>query len=167
MKRYMVLALMMVSAVALFANGTGELPARQDAVGDPIELSGTLEFVDGHPVLDTGDATYLLGAPRARWYEGELEAGGTMTVEGILQAEPVGPTTGLEVDGHVAVAAATYEGEDLAVADGPAGSRGARFADDSTRRGAGPAQDDARGRGPQGSPRGRGRDDAPQRTRRS
>ena len=167
MKRYTVLVLMMVSAAALFANGTGEFPARQSSVGDPIELSGTLEFVDGHPVLDTGDATYLLGAPRARWYEGELEAGGTMTVEGILQTEPVGPTAGLDVDGHVAVAAATYEGEDLTVADGPMGARGARFATDSDRRGGGPPQDDARGRGPQGSPRGRDRGDAPQRARRS
>ena len=167
MKRYMVMALMMASAAALFAHGAGEYSARPAAVGDPIELSGTLEFIDGHPVLETGDATYLLGAPRARWYEGELQAGGSMTVEGTLRSEPVGPTTGIEVDGHVAVSSATYEGEDLTVSKGPAGVRGGRFTAESNNRRSGAQQDDARAPGPQDSPRGRGRGDSTARGRRS
>jgi hypothetical protein len=116
-------------------------------------------------VLDTGEASYLLGAPRARWYEGELEAGGAMTVEGTLQSEPVGPTTNIDVAGHVAVSSATYEGEDLGVAEGPAGGRRARSAADSNGRGDRPGLDDG-GRGPQRSSRDRERADSPARGRR-
>jgi hypothetical protein len=171
MKRYMVLVLMMVSAAALFANGTGEetdasfgargrgpagLENRAVATGDPIELEGTLEFVDGHPVLNTGDSAYLLGAPRAGWYANTVEEGGDLSVAGTLRSEPVGPASEMDVDGHVAVTSATYDGQELSIAKGPSELSNGRFgarADDrgpTDRRGQAPGRGRAPSRGRRG-----------------
>ena len=163
MKRYMVLVLMMVSAAALFANGAGEQSERPLVTGEEIELTGTLEFVDGHPVLNADGSTYLLGAPRAGWYVDQIEEGGTITVEGYLQEEPVGPTTDVASDGHVAVTSATYNGEEISFENGmPGGARGRMGSWNEDDRGAGPSADDEWERGSRRSSRER----APARGRR-
>lgn len=158
MKRYAVLVLMMVSAAALFANGSAEatdggIPFRGREVGtaltgETVELTGTVAVVDGHPVLEADGETYVLGTPRAGWYADEIEEGMELTVEGVLQDHPEGPTTVAGTSGHIVVTAASTNGEPLELdlarpgfarerpdSASRAADRGRRVADDEVARG--------------------------------
>lgn len=108
MKRTVLMAVMMVSAVALFANGAQEPP--REPVWNPVEITGTVSVVDDYPVLTAGGQTYLLGAPRAAWYLDEIEEGQTITVRGHLVDDPA-IDVDVETDAHIAVDQAVVDGE--------------------------------------------------------
>lgn len=134
MKRTALFLVMIVSAAALFANGTGEAPA--DPPWNPIEITGTISVENDYPILTSGGTTYLLGAPRAAWYLDEIEEGQELTVRGHLVEEP---RIDVEVafDQHVLVDQVVLDGDVYPIAMGgprgradvPAG-RGPMFGDD-------------------------------------
>jgi hypothetical protein len=80
MKRTALAVVMMVSAVALFANGAQEND--WEPTWNPVEMTGTVSIVDDYPVLAANGRTYLLGAPRAAWYLGEVYPIGRMAAFG-------------------------------------------------------------------------------------
>lgn len=106
MKRTIIVVLMMVSAVALFANGGQET----GPVWNPVEISGTVSLVDDYPVLTSGRETYLLGAPRAAWYVDAIDGGLEVTIRGHLVEDPV-TDVAIETDGHIFVEQALVDGE--------------------------------------------------------
>lgn len=108
MKRTVLMAAMMVSAVALFANGAQEGP--REPVWNPVEITGTVSVVDDYPVLTADGETYLLGAPRAAWYLDEIDDGQTITVRGHLVDEPA-VEVDVETDAHIAVDQAIVDGQ--------------------------------------------------------
>lgn len=108
MKRTVLLAVMMVSAVALFANGAQE--DVREPVWNPVEITGTVSIVEDYPVLTARGTTYLLGTPRAAWYVDEIEDGQTITVRGHLVEDPA-VDVDVETDAHIAVDQAVVDGE--------------------------------------------------------
>ena len=108
MKRTALAVVMMVSAVALFANGAQEND--WEPTWNPVEMTGTVSIVDDYPVLTANGRTYLLGAPRAAWYLDEVEDGQSITVRGHLIDEPA-VEVDVETDAHIAVDQAVVDGE--------------------------------------------------------
>jgi len=167
MKRMALLGLMMVSAVALFANGAREID--REPVWNPVEITGTVSVVDGYPVLTARGDTYLLGAPRAAWYVDAIEDGQTVTIRGHLVEDPV-MEVDVEVDAHIAVDQAVVDGEVLVLGfrggmagrgpgfAGPGGMHGGRRMSPRGSYGR-PFSDDERDDRPYGDPWGR--DSAP------
>jgi len=173
MKRTILVLLMVASAAALFANGNAERPGAADLTGPDtlrsraafdedftpptdavftdVELTGTVEIVDGRAILTADGMTYLLAVPRIAWYEDEIEDGAVITVNGSLVEGVDHDQVDFEGDGYIAVDTVEINGEVLALgAPGGYGAYGTMrgtYADGDVPYGGRFSSDDWAGRG--------------------
>jgi hypothetical protein len=91
MKKIMVFAVgILFTAAGLFAEGTQEDPLA--AYRNRVNLTGSLQFENGFPVLNAGGKVYALIAPRFARDAYTLKPGLSLTVEGYVVQR--GPGTG-------------------------------------------------------------------------
>lgn len=164
MKRAIMVVFMVASAAALFANGNAEAPGTEDFTGPeatrsrlgfdedftppadmdltPVEITGTVEIVDGHAVLTADGKTYLLAIPRITWYADEVENGSEITVTGSLVDDPVRDVVEFDGDGHILVEQVEINGQVFDVAAGPGAGMNDEFVGRRASAGRGIADDD-------------------------
>ncbi len=145
MKR--IITIMMVMALvggAAFARGNTEEANsnrqgyRLQDSGETVALTGIVEEMDGHVVLNSNGSLYSLSAPGFYRAGVEIPYGETIEVRGTVNTEPCDDCD-LDAAGHIFVKNAMVNGEELAFDNGRR-----RFDDNNSR---GKADDENRGRG--------------------
>ena len=84
--------------------------ADDEAVWNPVELTGTVGFLAEHPVLNVDGKTYLVSGP-AMMYAEELEEGTVVLVRGQLVEDLSNELVQYNVDGRIMVEQAEINGE--------------------------------------------------------
>jgi hypothetical protein len=175
-----IITILMVTALvagAAFARGNSEDNyGNRQGTGlrsetDAVVVSGTVDELDGRIVLSSAGKIYSLSAPGFYRAGVEVPIGETVEVTGTLMEEPCSDCE-ISADGHIFVARAVSEGEEIAFDTGRGGTgrkdvnqgRTGRVDDDRTgNRGSNPRGDGNRqgsgraGRAGRGSDQGRGR----------
>ncbi len=140
MKR--IITVMMVMALvggAAFARGNNENAngSRQGmATGESVSLSGTVEEIDGQAVLRTADGIYSLSAPGFYRAGVEVPYGETIEVQG-RETEALADCD-IDARGHVFVATAKVNGEELSFSNGRDSNNAQRSMGQGSRDGSGP-----------------------------
>jgi len=140
MKR--IITVMMVMALvggAAFARGNNENASgsRQGMVtGESVSLSGTVEEMDGQVVLRTSDGIYSLSAPGFYRAGVEVPYGETIEVQGSETQALADCDIGAL--GHVFVATAKVNGEELSFSSGRDSGKSQRGMSQGSRDGSGP-----------------------------
>ncbi len=124
MKR--IITIMMVMALvggAAFARGNTEEANsnrqgyRLQDSGETVALTGIVEEMDGHVVLNSNGSLYSLSAPGFYRAGVEIPYGETIEVRGTVNTEPCDDCD-LDAAGHIFVKNAMVNGEELAFANG-------------------------------------------------
>ena len=156
MKRFVLFALLLVSAAALFAAPVSE-PDGDETSSDglsrgfgrsysdrpfgpglfdggetwnPVEITGTIEFIENRPILVADGKTYLIGAPMAMLYADEVEEGTEVVIRGQLVEGLSNDLVEYNVDGHITVEQVEIDGEVLSLDRFAMGRRGNSSFDD-------------------------------------
>ncbi len=131
MKKIIAVLVLLTAATALFASGNSEDPVSRRGMGfvnsEEVSLTGTLALTDARLSLETDGKNYSLSVPGYRRVGFNVEEGMEVTVNGALSdclAE-----CPYDADGHIFVASAIIDGEEVDFANaGPAGRNGRRMA---------------------------------------
>ncbi len=119
------LVLILTASLSVFAKGETEAKSAAD-VWETVSVTGTISFRDyPHPELTSGRTVYELLVPQYALYEIDVEAGATVTVEGIRMETPDDSD-----DVYLRVVKAIIDGEEYEVPAAPGYGGGRGFAHD-------------------------------------